>query len=307
MTADGRFRSPAGAAAVRRAYRQLLDTHLPSVQRRTVDTGAGGTPVLSAGPAGAPPVLLLHGSGGVAASWAPELAELGRTHRVHAIELPGESGSSTPTRLPLRRGAHARWLREVATALGADPAVVVGVSLGGWVALDHAVTHPDAVRELVLFSPSGIGPRRVAPLLLAALLGTLGDRGRRRALHHLLGPGHPVRTDALHRDLGALALTTFRHFRPRTDQIPTSTDHELRSLPRALTVVLGERDRMLDGRRAAERLRSLGVPGRVELLPGRGHLVPRAPHLRHLGAAAEPRTRTPGAQAVTAPNSEPSR
>ena len=241
MTTGQHFRSPAGAATVHRAYQRLIDTHLPFAEQRTVATSVGDTYVLSAGPVDAAPVLLLPGSGSVAASWGVELAELGQTHRVHAIDLPGESGLSTPTRLPLQRGAHARWLHEVAASLEADPAAVVGTSLGGWVALDYAISDPRAVRELVLFSPSGIGPRKIAPLLLAAFLGALGERGRRLALDYLLGPGQPDWTDAYHQDLGALALVTFRHFRPRTDPIPTFTDNELRSLPPTLTVVLGDR------------------------------------------------------------------
>jgi pimeloyl-ACP methyl ester carboxylesterase len=285
VTDEKVFRSAAGAAAVRGAYRRLINTHLSFTQRCTVPTGVGDTFVLSAGPVDGTPVLLLPGSGSVAASWGPELAELSRVHRVHAIDLPGESGLSTPTRLPLRRGVHADWLHELATSLDAEPSAVVGISLGGWVALDYAVSHPDAVRELVLFSASGIGPRKVVPLLVAGLLGTLGDGGRRRALDYLLGPGQSAWTDPFHKDLGTLATATFRHFRPRTDPIPAFTDDELRSLPSALTVVLGERDRMLHGRRAADRLRHLAVAGRIELLPDRGHLVPQLPYLAHLQAA----------------------
>jgi pimeloyl-ACP methyl ester carboxylesterase len=284
MSTDRRFRSGAGARAVHGAYQRLIDTHLPFARPRTVPTSVGDAFVLSAGPAGGSHVLLLPGSGSVAASWGPELAALSRTRQVHAIDLPGDSGFSTPVRLPLRHGEHARWLHEVVAALEAEPTAVVGVSLGGWVALDYAVTYPEAVRELVLFSPSGIGPRKVAPLVLAALLGTLGDRGRRQALAYLLGPGRPDWTDAFHHDLGELALLTFRHFRPRTDPIPTFTDGQLSTLRRAPTVVLGGADRMLHAGRAAERLARLGLGAAVDLLPGQGHLVPQAPYLRGLGA-----------------------
>jgi pimeloyl-ACP methyl ester carboxylesterase len=203
---------------------------------------------------------------------------------MHAIDLPGESGLSTSTRLPLQQGAHAHWLHQVATALHAESASVAGVSLGGWVALDYAISYPHAVNEHVLFSPSGIGLRKIAPLLLAALLGTLGDRGRRQALNYLLGPQRPAWTDTFHRDLGELALATFKHFRPRTDPIPTLSDDHLRSLPPRLTVVLGEHDRMLHGGQAAERLNHLAIPGRIELLPGQGHLVPQGTYLQHLQA-----------------------
>lgn len=282
MTDYQLFRTPSGARAVRLAYQRLIDTHLSFVDQHTVATSAGDTFVLSAGPVDGQPVLLLPGSGSVAASWGPELTQLSRTCRVHAIDLPGESGLSSSTRLPLQPGVHAQWLRQVAAALSAETATVVGVSLGAWVALDYAISHPEAVTELVLFSPSGIGSRKIAPLLLAVLLGTLGDRGRRRALTYLLGPRPPAWSDPFHRDLGALALATFKQFRPRTDPLPTFSDADLRSLPPRLTVVLGERDRMLHGGPAAERLRNLAVSGRIELLPGQGHLVPQTTYLHHL-------------------------
>lgn len=282
MSRSTQFRSPAGAGEVHDAYRRLIRTHLPFATSHLVPTNAGPAFVLSAGPVAGSPVILLAGSGSVAASWAPEMRELSRSHRVHAVDLPGESGLSTSQRLALQPGIHARWLREVTSALGAERAVVVGVSLGGWVAMDYASSFPENVQELVLFSPSGIGARRVGPLLVAVVLGALGDAGRRRALAYLLGPNAPSWSSPFHEDLGTLALATFRHFKPRTDAIPEFSDETLSRLPQALTVVFGARDRMLDGPGAAARLHALEQPGRMECLPDRGHLVPQQPYLEHL-------------------------
>ena len=282
MSQATQFRSAAGAREVHDSYRRLIKTHLPFAESHIISTSAGSTFVLSAGPVEGSPIILLAGSGSVAASWAPEMREFSRSYRVHAVDLPGESGLSTSERLALHPGIHAGWLHEVTSALGAERAVVVGVSLGAWVAMDYASSFPVNVQELALFSPSGIGARRVGPLLIAVLLSTLGDAGRRRALAYLLGPNAPAWSSPFHEDLGALALATFRHFKPRTDAIPTFSDEALRRLPQALTVVLGERDRMLDGPGAARRLQALQQPGRIECLSGRGHLVPQKPYLEHL-------------------------
>lgn len=294
MSGAGLFRSAAGAVAVRDAYRRLIEEFLPTAEQRTLPTCLGDTFVLSAGPTSAPAVLLLHGSGSVAGAWAPELVELARTRRVHAVDLPGESGFSAPVRPPLVPGTYARWLSEVAESLRAAPAAVVGTSLGGWVALDLASTFPDVVTELVLFSPSGIGRRRVGPLLLAGLLGVTGDAGRRRALAHLLGPAAAAWDDEFHRALGALALLTFRHFRPRTDSIPVLSDERLQRLPTRLTAVFGAQDRLLHAGEAARRLRRLHPRGHVVLLPDQGHLVPdQLHHLRHLVLRPSPPTAGP--------------
>jgi pimeloyl-ACP methyl ester carboxylesterase len=275
------FRSARGESEVRQAYRDLIDTHLSFAERRTIETSAGETFVLSAGPLDAPAVVLLHGSGSVAASWAPEIAALATARRVHAVDLLGECGLSGSARLPLEPGRHALWLKEVTTSLDAGSATVVGTSLGGWVAVDYASTFPERVRATVLFSSSGFGPRRLAPLVVAGVLSTLGERGRRRALGLLLGPNPPAWSDEFHRALGALALRTFRHFKPRTDALPQFDDDRVRSLPPDLTAVFGAKDRMLDGAAAARRMRDLLPRTSVILLPDQGHLIPgQAQYLR---------------------------
>ncbi|NMD56639.1 MULTISPECIES: alpha/beta fold hydrolase [Tsukamurella] len=212
---DDRFRSAEGAREVREEYARLLSAYLPDVERTVVD----GTHVLSAGPADAPPVVLLHGSGGTSLNWATEIPRLARTHRVHALDLPGEPGGTVVPRLPLEPGAHAAWLAGATDALGAPHAAVIGESLGGWVALDYATEHPTRIRSLGLLVPGGLGPRRTAPLLVAGLLSLLGRPGRRAAMRYFTG-WSPSNEPGLERDLAVFSDLTFRAFRPRTDGLP---------------------------------------------------------------------------------------
>ncbi|MET9326312.1 alpha/beta fold hydrolase [Tsukamurella sp. NPDC003166] len=266
---DDRFRSDEGAREVREEYARLLSAYLPDVERTVVD----GTHVLSAGPDGAPPVLLLHGSGGTSLNWANEIPQLARTHRVHAIDLPGEPGGTVVPRLPLEPGAHAAWLAGVSDALAAADATVIGESLGGWVALDYAAEHPARVRSLALLSPGGLGPRRIAPLLVAGLLSQLGEPGRRAAMQYFTGWTPPTGPGLGH-DLGAFRGLVFRTFRPRTDGLPAFGDHALAGITARVSAAFGGRDRMLDGPRAAEHARAVFGEDAVALLAEAGHLLP---------------------------------
>ena len=267
------FRTASGARAVAAAYQELLEVALPGAERRSLTTGLGATFAVSAGPAAAAPVVLLHGSGATLLSWAQQIWALARRHRVHAVDLPGEPGRSAPARPPLGTDAYAEWLTEVTDGLEAPRAVLVGTSLGGWFALDYAARRPRRVAGLVLLSPSGIGRRRLGPLLVAALLGTVGEGGRRLALRRLLGLTGDAPADQLSRRQGDLALLTFRHFRPRVDHVPTFDDATLAGLDLPVALVAGARDALLDGPGAARRARRLMPRATVELLPG-GHLVP---------------------------------
>lgn len=270
------FRSTGGEREVRRAFDATVARLAPAAEHLRVETSSGVFHGLAAGLVEAPPVVLLHGSGATSIGWAAELADLGRDHRVIALDLPGEAASGPGERLPLEPGVHAAWLTEVLNALAVANPIVVGESLGGWVALDAATSDPDSFRAVLLLSSSGIGPRRVAPLIVAGLLAGAGESGRTRALRYLTGP-HGARPGAAagsSSELTALALTTFAHFRPRTDALPVFSDETLGRSATPVRAVFGARDRMLDGRAAARRAR-VAIPGaEVELLDGVGHLIP---------------------------------
>lgn len=100
-------------------------------------------------PQGSPPVLLLHGLGSAGEDWLFQLEALARAgYRALAPDLRGFGRSSAPPKVTIEAMADdmARFLRR----LGATPAHVVGISMGGTVALQLALDHPEVVRKLVL-------------------------------------------------------------------------------------------------------------------------------------------------------------
>ena len=108
---------------------------------------------LEAGPPDAPPVLLLHGLGATNASMLPLLPDLARDHRVIAPDFPGFGASGAP-RWRYRASDLAAWLQEFQTKIGATPATMIGNSLGGRVAIEAGLSHPESVEKLVLLCPS---------------------------------------------------------------------------------------------------------------------------------------------------------
>jgi len=103
-----------------------------------------------------PSLLLLHGLGGAASNWIELAPELARENRVIAVDLPGHGGSSPLPALP-NLEPFADRVGLVLRSEAADPAVVVGHSLGCVVALRLAMRSPELVRGLVLVSAAGIG------------------------------------------------------------------------------------------------------------------------------------------------------
>lgn len=102
-----------------------------------------------------PTILLIHGSGGSRLSWQAQKRALDREVNVIIVELPGHGQTSGP---PLDSVSDlAAWLVRVMSALPLDaPPVMAGISLGGAVVQELALTRPDLVHGLVLIST---GPR----------------------------------------------------------------------------------------------------------------------------------------------------
>jgi 3-oxoadipate enol-lactonase len=93
------------------------------------------------------PVLLLHGIGGSADSFAPQVQALSARHEVLAWDAPGYARSADPDGPPGMDGYAAA---AAALLSGLGPAHVVGVSWGGVIATRLALDHPELVRSLVL-------------------------------------------------------------------------------------------------------------------------------------------------------------
>ena len=98
-----------------------------------------------------PPILCVHGMAGSALMWAAAVPELARLGRVIVYDRRGCTRSQRPVPYDKTSVAeHADDAAALLEALGAIPAVVIGRSYGGEVAIDLALRYPQRVRALVL-------------------------------------------------------------------------------------------------------------------------------------------------------------
>ena len=101
------------------------------------------------------PLLLLHGFTGSARMWSLQVEAWSADHRVIAPDLLGHAGSDAPAEpaaYALERQATS--LVDLLALLEAEPATIVGYSMGARLALVLALEHPRSVAQLVLESPS---------------------------------------------------------------------------------------------------------------------------------------------------------
>lgn len=262
------YKSDAAAQLVLQRYREHLDAWPVPSEHLRIPTREGETFVVVSGPVDAPPLVLLHGSGANTSTWLGDIASWSETFRTYAVDLVGEPGLSAQTRPALDSDAPAAWLDDVLDALGVTSTAMVGMSLGGWTALDYTVRRPGRVTALALLCPGGVGRQTTARMLRAMLPLPFGAWGRRRSVSRvtgLTGPGYAPVLDDL--------VRTFGLFRPRTERLPIFPDDALSAVTAPVLVLVGACDVMFDSAETAERARRCLPDARVHVLPGAGHAL----------------------------------
>jgi pimeloyl-ACP methyl ester carboxylesterase len=232
-----------------------------------------------------PPVVLVHGFACGWRMWRSQLRALAPRYRVVAYDQRGHGRSSAPDdTAAYGETILADDLAALIRGLGLAPAHVVGLSLGGAVALQAAVRHPGLLASLTVAdggsgSDDPAAARRsalawaerartggidahVAAMLATPFVETYLAHGGRRARRHieLLVRQHPAH-GLSHVLLGAVAARV-----PFYERGPA-----LRALALPALVICGELDRACRGPSA---FLAETVPGaELWLLPDVGHMT----------------------------------
>ena len=237
-----------------------------------------GAPAIAVDVAGTGPLLIfLHGIGGNRGNWADQLAHFGRRFTAVAWDARGYGDSDDGEALAFTDFADD--LARVVDHFGA-PAHLVGLSMGGRIALDFWRRYPAQVASLTLADTSagsaetaaperieaflalrrkplldeGKTPADIAPGIVAALTGpNVGDAARQRLLdsHAALRAAPYLRT--------LEAVTRFTDFPP------------FDSIAVPVLVIVGGEDRIATPAYAATLAAAL-PNARLVVIPGAGHV-----------------------------------
>jgi pimeloyl-ACP methyl ester carboxylesterase len=134
-----------------------------------VTTRYGKTHVIASGDPSSPPLVMTHPAAVGAFVWSSIIAPLSEKRRVYALDTIGDFGRSEladPDRSPKKGRDYSAWLDDVYEQLAITQADVVAGSMGGWIAMNHAIHAPDRVRRLVLLGPMGLPPWRATLAVL---------------------------------------------------------------------------------------------------------------------------------------------
>lgn len=107
------------------------------------------------GPKDAPAIVLLHGSNASLHTWEPWVARLKTRYRVISYDQPGHGLTGAHPKRDYGAAAFVRVLDEVAANRGLSKFALAGNSMGGWVAWNYALAHPEKLSGLILVDAAG--------------------------------------------------------------------------------------------------------------------------------------------------------
>lgn len=218
-----------------------------------------------------PPVVIVHGLGASAASFARVAVPLlSVSKRVVLLDMPGHGRSVVPLLRPLTPRTVFRAVVHALDGLLDEPFVLVGNSLGGAAALAHAIERPERTRGLFLLSPAGA---HLPGDHAAEVLATFRMRGRpegRRFLDKLYHRA-PLYTHLVAHELPRwMGREPVRDLLEHAHEIAFSTD-ELAKLTVPTVLSWGKSERLLPASGLAFLKAHLPAHVRIEEPDGVGH------------------------------------
>jgi pimeloyl-ACP methyl ester carboxylesterase len=214
-----------------------------------------------------PPLLLTHGYSSTSAMWQGQIAALSKHHKLVLWDMRGHGQSDYPD--DPAAYSEALTVADIAAlldAVGAERAIIGGLSLGGYMSLAFYRAHPDRVRALLIIDTGPGFKKDDARAAWNKRAHDTGDRFEREGLGALKSSS-PERSRKTHRDASGLA----RAARGMLTQRDAGVIESLPNIKVPALVVVGADDTPFLG---ASDYMAAKIPGAAKVvIPAAGHAV----------------------------------
>ena len=224
-------------------------------------------------------ILYLHGIGGDASNFDDLISGFDGYHH-YAVNLPGYGNAPYQKGDFTFAGLSARLAKLLSTLSADAPVHLVGHSIGGMIALDHAIRHPEQVKSLTMIAATsafGGKDERFKEAFLKARLAPL-DAGMsmaemaRKAAPHLVAPDAEAEIIAkVEASLGAISQDIWRDILVCLTAFNRREDITTFALP--TLVIAGKYDDNAPAK-SLEKMAGKLMYGQFHLVEKAGHILP---------------------------------
>ena len=270
------FKTSKGQARYFAAYDAALGLWPVPYESRLVTTPYVQTHILSCESEDAFPLVLLHAGQASSTMWFPNVAPLSGKFPIFALDTLGEPGKSIPFQRNASRSDCAAWLEGVLDALSVSKSHVMGLSRGGWLALNLALQAPHRLERIVLLSPAAsfIILNPFSSAVATAVMRVPTRFVSNAALYSWVTPGFKVNKVFAEQFITGLENWNWTvNTSGYSGVMPnTFSDEELRQISLPILMLIGDQDRQ-NPPRALERARQLIPHLEGAIVPQAGHFL----------------------------------
>jgi pimeloyl-ACP methyl ester carboxylesterase len=219
----------------------------------------------------APPLVLLPGRAAPTPVWADNLPGLLALRSVYTVDLLGEPGMSIQDRPITSDADQAAWLQEVLAQLPEAQVHIIGLSIGGWTAMNLAVHRPQKIASLTLIEPVFVFASMSVEAIVRSIPASIPwlPKKMRDDFNSWTAGGARVKDEPVAQMIEA-GMMTYRLKLP----IPSVIDEtRIAALEVPTLVILAGRSPMHDTQAAAVTARRLLRHGTVKIYPNTSHAI----------------------------------
>lgn len=256
----------------------IYDKHLKSwpvpYEELDIPTKYGTTHVIASGSKDAPPIFMIHAMGVNSTMWQPNVAELSKKFRIYAVDTIGDLGKSRLSDLssyPKSGKEYSNWLSSLFDALEVKEAFMVGSSMGGWIAINHAIYAPDKIIKIALLGPMGLPSFMTTARVFVRIFSMSvkkGETSKERIIHWALGDSSNVL------DFWSGHMGIAMKCRPKIGSPLKISASKLKLIKSPTLLFLGGKDGPIGNpKKIVKRARRCISDVNVEILPNAAHLM----------------------------------
>jgi len=264
------FQDPQRETEFMAAYAAVLSLWPLPPEPLDVETRFGITHVNACGDKGNPPLMLLPGFGANSTMWFPNIVALSSRFRVYGVDTNGQPGRSLP-REQLSAANSADWMAELLDGLGLEKAYLVGVSLGGWLALHFAIQRPERVARIVLIDPAASFEKMSATFLRHSFWPIMVHPTRAGLVRYFRWMTGGYRVNEKWGEQMVLGILNTRPQPPI--RAVAFSDQELSRVRAPTLLLIGERSVIYDPQRVYLRATRLIPDVQAEIIPDASHAL----------------------------------
>jgi len=262
------FKNPESEARYLAAYEAVLARWPVQYEMIELSTRLGETHIMACGPQDASPLLLLPGNFDCSLSWFHSVVSLSAAHRVYALDTLGDVGKSKACQLPADRNDFADWLADVLDGLHISTVDLMGISYGGFLAVNFALKFKERAKRLILLCPGiPLGPFtpqwmiRGMPMILRPSIATVR--------WFIKGASTTRNQD----DLTQVFITGITCARSMKVLRPSIHEDEWKQLQMPILLLIGDHEIMYEPAKAIRQAKKLIPHIQAELIENAGHFL----------------------------------